>query len=79
MESCINNSQFLEQPDFHNVFFVSCLVLVANCFLADIFQYPELPSYTTFSFPLKKLFVCKRSCGGLCIQYKTRENCMFLQ
>ena len=29
--------------------------MIANCFLADMFQYAELPSYTDFSFPLKRL------------------------
>lgn len=55
MESCVNKSQFLEHPDFHHicflVFFVSCLVLIANCFLADIFQCPGLPSYMFFFSP----------------------------
>lgn len=31
------------------------MFLIANCFLADMFQYAELPSYTSFSFPLKRL------------------------
>lgn len=44
-----------EDPGLPQCPFVTSMFLIANCFLADMFHYKELSSYTSFSFPLKRL------------------------